>query len=665
MESKKINLMRACSEDRALASQLFFGSRHTHKTPTFHIEIMDAWRASDEFILVEAFRGAAKSTLAEEFLLLEACFGNFNYCVLFGETYDKACQRLASIANLATKNVKLYSVFGEVLSKKAIENKLLFKTGALIEAFGWEQEITGMKHLDSRPDRAYLDDVENIERVRSTEAVDQTIKKLYRELLPAMDPARRKIRITQTPRGADCMVTRLRANNEWVVKSFPIVIGQIDDDRSKPMWESRFPMSWVRKERDSYASMGMLREFMQEMMLEVSDANTKPFSEDMIKSADLSPSASWLPKYIIYDPARTASLASSDRTGKVVVSRMGSTIIIHESGGYFWKPDEIRTDIFASEEKHHPVAIGVEKNALDEFLLQPIRFEMMRRGKAIPIKPLSAPNDRDKKSFIMGLHPFFASGEIILVGGRGNHQQLVSEILNFPGGKDDIINALAYALRMFGGTPVYEDFCDENVLPTPEINQGDKLYAAWNARENEVTCALVMARGRHIAIIADFTGVGPILDAARTVLSEISTQYPGTKIEHYCPADLHEQWQRLPLVPALRESGIIAWRGEHMAVARGSLAEDIRTTIKGRRCLTVSKHSHYVLNALAAGYRNPVTFGGMKSEPEDSLSKLFASGIESLTYVLKTAKNTHNIDNANYSTNPQGQRFMSALSTKN
>lgn len=653
-------LLKAISADRALGSAILFPHRHTEASPPFHVSIMDLWGSADEFVLIEAFREAGKTTLAEEFMLMEGCYGNFFYAIIFAETYAKACQRIEAIAYEAKTNVKLAGLFGSILAKKPIENKIHLASGSLIEAVGWEQEITGFKYLGRRPDRAYLDDVENLERVRDKDAVDVSMKKLYREVLPAMDKVRRRIRVTQTPRAPDCMVTRLRTNPDWVCASFPICSGEIDDPKTLATWPERYPMDWIREERDKFSRVYMLREFMQEYMLSVSDSATKPFSEEMLRSVDIAP-CDWLPKKAVYDPARTASISTSDRTGKVVVSRLGSKIIVHESGGYFWKPDEIRKDVFDTVDKHH-CAVGIEKNSLDEFLLQPIRYEMLRRGVSFSLKGLQAPQDRDKKSFIMGLHPFFCAGEIILVGGQGMHPQLVEEILNFPGGRLDILNALAYILRMFAGQPVYEDFCEDNVMSAATPRAGETVYCAWNAGPSDVVCATIVRTGRHYSVARDWAATGPTLDAARTIALDLRATFPRARFETYVPAELHDSWNRVSLVPALRELKFTPFRAEHLQIARGSMAELIRTTVRTRRTLTVDRLATNTIDALAGGYKYPIAAGGRQGlEPEEGIARLTAESLECIIATLQKGAMDAAPVGANYSVNPQGAKYMSAL----
>ncbi len=659
-------LLRAISEDRALGSAMLFAHRHEFKTPDFHVSMMDLWRAADPFVMIEAFREGAKTTLAEEFLSMEGCYGNFRYCVIFGETYSKACQKIEAIAYELRTNIKVRKLFGNALAKKPIENKIWFTSGALIECAGWEQEVTGFKYHESRPDRFYLDDVENEERVRETTAVDATLRKLYKEIIPAGDKARLKVRVTETPRAADCLVTRLRNNPDWLCASFPIVKSgrDMDDPQAESAWPDKYPLEWIRMRRDQFERVGMLRQFQQEYLLNVESTEVKPFSEEMLRSVDVAPAA-WLPRKVIYDPARTSNAASSCRYGKVVVSRLGSKIIVHESSGSFWQPDECRADLFATMEKHKCSEAGIEKNSLDEYLLQPIRYEMLRRGVVFPLRALQAPQDRDKEAFIMGLQPFFKAGDVVLVGGRGMHPQLVAEILNFPAGKLDTLNALAYALRMFSGEPVYQDFGEANVGPAPEQKGMGKLVTCWNASAAEVVCAVLIRSSRHFYVARDFAAGGPTADAVKAILSEIRAHYPRSTLEAYVPADLHDSWQRIPLVPALRAERLTPWRGENVVLARGKLVDAIRTTIRQTRLLTVAKDAPRTCAALSEGYKYPIGAAGKQAaEPEPGMARLMAEAIECAHAVIARGFDETDGKGANFATNPQGFRYHTALPTR-
>jgi hypothetical protein len=656
------NLLEKISNDRALGSAMLFAHRHPQESAAMHVEMMDLWRSADEFVLIEAFRDAAKSTIAEEAITMEGCFGNFHYMLLIGETYTKACQRLAAIDYECRTNVKLHRVFGgEVLGRKSIENKVFFKSGAMIEAVGWEQELQSFKQHEHRPDFAWLDDIENQERVRDAAAVQANMRKFWLEFVPAMDKSRRRVRFTQTRRAEDCMVTRFAASAEWLYRGWPICSGDLDDPAARSNWPARYPMEWIRDERDRFQADGMLQEFKQAYLLQVTDPGTKPFKEDMLGARDASP-WHWMPKYAIYDPARTSDPKKSDRYGKVVVSRMGSQILVHRSEGAFWKPNEFIDELFTTYEQHAPAKIGIEKNSLDDWLLQPIRLEMIRRGVSLPIVPLQAPQDRSKEDFIMGLQPFAQAGDIVLVGGRAGHPQLVAEWANFPQGPRDIMNALAYSLRMFAGQPVYGDFGGANIGEASTPARGETVYVGFNASSSETVCAALVRDGRRLTVAMDGAGVGP--DAVKSLVFELKAAFPLARFSVWVPAEVHDQWQRVALVPQLRAEHVAAARGEHVAPVRGCLADRMRTEWRGKRMLLVDRRARLTLNALSTGYAMAIERGGrIAGEPEQGTSRLVAEAVECVAAILDRelqASSSGMPQGANIGTTPSGVPYVTA-----
>lgn len=663
-----LNLLAKISEDRALGSAMLFAHRHPQESPRAHTEIVDLWRCSNEFVVIEAAREFAKSTLAEEFLTMEGCFGNFNYCLLIGETYMKACQRLAAIDYECRTNVKLHRLFGgKVLARKSIENKVFFKSGALIEALGWEQELQSFKNEAHRPDRAYLDDPENLERVRDVAAVNASMRKLYLELIPAMDKIRRKIRLTQTRRAEDCMVTRLSANAEWLYRAYRVCDGDVDDPLTRSNWPARYPMAWIRKERDSYRAAGMLREFNQSYLLQATNYEAKPFKEEMLGAVEVSP-WQWEPRYAIYDPSRstnrerTAEHGKSDQYGKVVVSKQGSKILVHESIGAYWQPNEMIEDLFLTNRQHAPAKIAIEKNSLDDWLLQPIRLAILARGEPLPLQALTAPQDRSKEDFILGLQPFAEAREIVLVGGKVAHPQLVAEWCNFPAGQRNIMNALAYSLRMFSGQPIYSDFGPANIGEAPAVRRGETVYVAFHADASETVCVALLRDGRRLMVAADWVGLGA--DAVKTLVFELRATFPLADFSVWAPADIHDQWQRIPLIPALRAERVAVYRGEHLNVARGCLAERIRNEWRNKKLLTVDRAAQLTLNALASGYAHQVERGGrVAGEPERGTSRLIGEAIECMVAVLdKTLDGADGLPKgANIGVTPGGASYVTSF----
>lgn len=655
--------LRVISEDRALASAMVFPHRHPQASPPCHVEVMDLWRSQDELVLIEMFREGGKSTLSEEFLLLEACFGNFGYCIIVGENYTKACQRLEAIKFEATRNMKLLTLFGKLRTAGCVwnENQIELANGVMIEAHGWEEEFRGFKWHDRRPDRAYLDDIENKERVKDKNAVDASMRKIYLELKPAMDKEKGKIRVTGTPLAEDCMITRMRTNADWTSRSYPICNGDIDDPETESLWPERYPMEWVRKERDQAERAGQLRGFLQEYMLLAIGAQDKPFESEHIREIALDP-APWLPKTLIMDPARTADAKKSDRTGRVVLSRLGTKIFVHASSGEYWKPDQIIADAFDTSRRFDAANVAIEKNSLDEWLMQPMRAEMLRRGETLPLKAIQAPQDRSKEQFIMGLQPFFEAGDVVLVGGQGQHAQLVAEILNFPSGKRDILNALAYAQRVFSGVPVYEDFGQWNVVEGYEPDQRNPMALCFNATGSETSAVLLAVEGDRFVAVADWISPVPPAQAVPDIVRLVRAAFPRARCTPWLPADVMDQQERMPLMAALRAANFTPMRAAYPTMARGALSPAIRTEMKGKRLLLVDTNARHTLNALAGGYCFPVTKSGQVSqEPERGAHRTLIEGLECAAHVIMSSAGNSLPDDLYSATNPHGAKYFTSL----
>ena len=659
MSLSNASMLRTISEDRALGANLLFAHKHKNTSPDFHIRIMDLWRSVDDLVVIEAFREGAKTTLSEEFMLMEAAFANFKYALIFGETYTKACQRIEAIKHEIASNDRIRSLFGDLKSNPWSENKILLKNGVLIEAHGWEEEIRGYKHRDMRPDRAYLDDIENAAMVRDTATVDTNWKKIHLQLIPAMDKEG-KVRMTGTPLADDCLIRRASNSANWTSAKFPICNGDIDDPLAESLWPDRYPMEWIKKKRDHFAAEGMLREFNQEYMLIATGSQGKPFTEEMLRYADLAPTA-YAPRKVIMDPARTVEVKKSDQTGHVTVSKLGTRIYVHQSGGEYWQPDEIVAGAFSMSKRHDDAEVVIEKNSLDDWLLQPIRAMSLMTGQHLDMRAVNAPQDRDKAAFIMGLRPFFMAGDIILVGGRAAHSQLVSQILNFPSGKRDILNALAYILRVFAGVSVYPDFTEDNIVGGYSLSRREQLLLGVNATGSETTAVLVACEGRNMTVLADW--VSPLMpnDAVPDIVQLIRAVYPNRQVTAWVPADVFDQVGRNPLLAALKSAGLKANRGENAVMSRGSLSPSIRTGMQGRRMLLVDDNARATLNAFSGGYHWPVKSGGERgSEPTRNSARTLIEAMETLTLALSKPNNESLTMRAN-AVNSTGTPFLSAL----
>ncbi len=111
-------------------------------------------------------------------------------------------------------------------------------------------------------------------------------------------------------------------------------------------------------------------------------------------------SRTWQAAYAMIDPARTTG-SNSATTGWAVWSWVNNRLVVWAADAQFLLPDEIVALAFDIHERYDPVWVGVELDGLEQFLLQPLRHEMVRRGTYLPVRGVRAP--RGKLDFITGL----------------------------------------------------------------------------------------------------------------------------------------------------------------------------------------------------------------------------------------------------------------------
>ncbi|HXI95668.1 MAG TPA: hypothetical protein VNG04_06050, partial [Candidatus Acidoferrum sp.] len=72
------------SRDRHLAHDLLFAHRHPVDTAPFQLEMIDLIHSRDTLACIVAFRDSAKSTYAEEAVVLMACLREFSHGLIVG-----------------------------------------------------------------------------------------------------------------------------------------------------------------------------------------------------------------------------------------------------------------------------------------------------------------------------------------------------------------------------------------------------------------------------------------------------------------------------------------------------------------------------------------------------------------------------------------------------
>ena len=650
--STKDEIILKFARDRVLAHQALFAHRHPDVTPPFHAEIIEDWHSPARFVLEMAFRGGGKSTLSEEALCLAAALRSFKNCVILGENETRAVDRLRAVKHEFESNPFLQDLFGDLVGPTWAETRIVLANGVCIQAYGTGQSLRGVKHLDARPDLILADDIETEETVNTPGARDKMLKWWSAVVIPAMDPKGR-VRFNATPLDEEALAVTLSNQPDVVFNKYPIKFRSEQDGHWVATWPERFPLSWCDEREDALTRLGKIDVWAREYMCEPVSEKNRTFTQGMLPSP-AARARTWHAVYAFYDPARTVKTTSA-HTGYVVWSWVGRRLVLWESGGRLWKPDEIIDDLFRVENEYSPVAIGIEEDGLNEFLLQPLRHAQVARAQPLPLRAMRAP--KGKHEFIRALQPFFKAGEVEFIGA---HDELRAQLLSFPTGRIDVPNALAYALRMRPGAPIYDNFCQDHIddlAPVPR----EQWRLVVNSRDGSTSGLLFQFHQGRLLIFADWLLEGDPGANLSSIITSASLAAHG-RFETFAPPQHFQSYDTLGLRAAAAKVPIELRRGGAEHIGREELRGLLKKLVRGSPAFLVDPQASWTLRALSGGYCLEVDKQGRLGQyAATGPYRCLIEGLESVCALLRQGGPLEEDESRNYNTTPEGRRYLSSL----
>lgn len=650
-DTRRDRLLWTFKHNRVLAHKELFGHRHKDDTPEFHNDMCALLYDPHPLVAEMAFRGAAKSTWLEEYALLRALFKEGTFKLVVGPKWESACERLAPMRHELENNEAIIELFGDQRSTPWSSDELVLANGVKIKAIGVGQSMRGTKHNDERPDEALIDDLEDEEAVRTEESRRRTERWLNGVLRPALHPTNGRIRFIGTAIHPKSLIVKKCNDPEWKSRVFPIINIDTETGDEKSAWPSRFPIEWIKKLRQDYTNSGNFIEFQQEYMCVAEDIAGKPFQQSMIR-IEPAPLVH-MPVYAMVDPARTVGQRSA-RTGYAAWSWIGNKLTVLMAEGHFHRPDEQVSFIRGINTRFNPVHIGVESDGLEEFLMQPLRTEAMARG-ALPFGAEKAPHDKD--SFIQGLQPFYISGNVVHTQ---SFPDLESELLQFPTGRKDVLNALAYAPRLRAGRAVYEDFTLRHIAPVLEPHMMLPRHLCVSARAAMTVGVLLQYVDGVLKIYHDWVYSEPPQECFGRMLREAIMI--GGQVKMTAPQEQFDQYTNFGLPAAAKRDRVQVERNGLAAKSEGLLRPWLQKQIRGDVALMVSQEARWVVNGFSGGYARKLNKQGHLTDfPVDNQYRVVMEALESFIgwFDLHHGLASDKVDGARYKYTDTGTPYIS------
>lgn len=648
-------LLVELAKDRKLAHEVLFKHRHPLETPHFHAEVIEAFHdPRKENVVVEAFRGGGKSTIGEEALTIKALFMNFSNALIVSSTEKRAAERLEAIKHEIENNDHLIELFGEQTGDIWQANKIVLRNGVCLQAVGVGQSVRGVKHHEFRPDFVWFDDIEDDDSTKSPEDSQARLRWMYRTLMPVCAKSSSK-RMTGNRLSPFAVVSKVADDPAWNSYRFPVCYLSLTTGEEIATWFGLHDMDWVKSKRAEYERLGLAREWASEYMCEAMSETTKTFKTDHLV---IYPRVrTWQATYAMFDPAKTTQARRHQAfTGKAVWSWLGPKLVVWDCLMRPWLPSDLINDIFETEKEYQPVLIGVEADGLEEWLSEPLRLAQTQRRISLPNLKSDIRAPRDKDGFIKGLEPHFISRNIELAKPL---PELEAQLINFPDGRKDGLNALAYALKLRPGMPVYEAFSQENIIEDADPTLRAKKWLCLNCDGAHTTGALVQYDGTFTVLGDWIEGPDPAVSAE--IICKQAQLIARGKIDIVVPQKEYDPYSNKGVVAALRRIPRGSSPGGSCAKGRG----EIRAIMQKRGIrpsFLVSSDAGWTLRALAGGYHIMVGVRGhVDGEPEPGAYRTLMEGIESFAAIMgqDEADEDHNI--GYFRTSRDGNRYRSLI----
>lgn len=481
-----------------------------------HYRLADKYFSKDKQILIESFRGSAKSTIMEWAVIYTAVkgelpgFGSVDFIAFIGDSAENGVKNF--FRNIAAKidSSPFLQQFVKIKRKTDNEMELVNVDGKELnlKGYGANTNIRGVRYKNKRPDVVIVDDITTNEAMTS-EAIQKTINdNFYKSILPALHPTRYKIFVIGTPISERDIIHQLANNKKWSVHKFPVCEKfPCSKEEFVGYWEDRFPYEAVLDKYETLEESGKTQDFYQEYMLVITDLSTLLVEEEDIQWYD--------PTLLLKNKQAYNFYISTDFATSTKKSADYSTIgvwAVSSNNDWFLVDGQCKRqtmqenleDLFRYVSKWKPLSVGIESSGQQGGFLSIVQEMMMTRnvwfnfakkpGSKDPgIRPI-----KDKvHRFVTGVQPKFKQNKVWLARPEITKTQnprlwelteeLVNELSKFTlaGGvkalaHDDAIDLLNQLSEMELYAP-----SEEVVMESTRIEDGTMWTGIWDDEEEE------------------------------------------------------------------------------------------------------------------------------------------------------------------------------------
>jgi len=452
---------KRCRDDHEQFLQTYMPHYSVVEPAPFHHEINEAGKIRNQIVVIAAFRGSAKTTLALILdYIMDICYEREPFILVGSETENQAANFVMQIRIELEENDRIKGDFfdGEIpKGPKWGDNNLITRNGVRVTARSVKQRVRGMIHRGQRPTKMTVDDIEDDESAQSPDQTKAKLNWIKSKVLPGFDPRGWKLRVLGNIFHSKGVIASLvNDEDEKGRKRYFSLVINAEDEEGNPTWPAWFPRETLDRIKQQIGTIAYNKEYM--------NRPTDPgglFLEEWLvacayKFADLKTEN--LQIVLAIDPA--LGIPGKDYSAVIVLGFDPTQGLYFVVACYIKTARPRKTAEVAKEMSGpplKPVCLAVESNGFQELLAEHVadllphlpvaKIDHHEKSKDSRIAELSFPVEMAKIRFdkTIGDTPLLID-QLLYYGGAGVHDD----------GPDALQVAYERLQRLLCGGPVYE-----------------------------------------------------------------------------------------------------------------------------------------------------------------------------------------------------------------
>lgn len=439
-----------------------------------HDTIFDLIDSDAQRIAIAAPRGSGKTSISLAKAAQGILFRERKFIPWISVSHDGAALQTENLKRELATNHEIKNLFGSMKSKTTSEMDETFSkkawvafasednSGTLVMPRGCGQQIRGVLFGSHRPDLFVIDDLEDPDEVKSDELRQQRKDWFWADLMksPSRFSSNWKIIYIDTLKHEDSLLQDLLDSPDW-----ESVRLEICDDNVETRAPEIMPQEELNREYESHKNAGNLDIFYREFRNLPTASEDQSFQQNMFRYFEPTELDRPFENVVIVDPAKTVKLHSAESAiVGVGIDQVGHGIYARDIDADKMYPDDLYSRSIDMAVRLGAHVLAVEVTSLNEFITQPFKNEISRRGlniEFVELKARGGTNAASKEQRVKALVPYYRQG--LIFHNPYNCAALEAQLLSFPRSKRwDIMDALAYIVELLDYGNIFFDPPEES-----------------------------------------------------------------------------------------------------------------------------------------------------------------------------------------------------------